>query len=47
MLTLRDEGHEFQRADNRRLFRRTAADWLERHLTDGGGGPASFGHGED
>lgn len=33
LLTLRNEGHEFQRADNRRLFRRTAADWLERHLT--------------
>ncbi|MEU9102209.1 prolyl oligopeptidase family serine peptidase [Streptomyces sp. NPDC048361] len=32
LLTLRDEGHEFRRADNRRLFRRTAADWLERHL---------------
>ncbi|MFF4172167.1 S9 family peptidase [Streptomyces sp. NPDC001744] len=32
MLTLRDEGHEFRRADNRRLFRRAAADWLERHL---------------
>ncbi|MFI1417459.1 S9 family peptidase [Streptomyces sp. NPDC020731] len=33
LLTLRDEGHEFLRADNRRLFRRTAADWLERHLS--------------
>ncbi|QGV82108.1 prolyl oligopeptidase family serine peptidase [Streptomyces ficellus] len=33
LLTLRDEGHEFRRADNRRLFRRTAADWMERHLT--------------
>ncbi|MEU9984508.1 prolyl oligopeptidase family serine peptidase [Streptomyces sp. NPDC050856] len=33
MLTLRDEGHEFLRADNRRLFRRAAADWLEAHLT--------------
>ncbi|MFE5538526.1 S9 family peptidase [Streptomyces sp. NPDC056519] len=31
-LTLRDEGHDFLRADNRRLYRRTAADWLERHL---------------
>ncbi|MGW6686244.1 S9 family peptidase [Streptomyces sp. NPDC054961] len=31
-LTLRDEGHEFLRADNRRLYRRTAADWLEQHL---------------
>ncbi|MEV7612012.1 prolyl oligopeptidase family serine peptidase [Streptomyces sp. NPDC089799] len=36
-LTLRDEGHEFRRADNRRLYRRAAADWLERHL---GVGPA-------
>lgn len=33
LLTLREEGHEFRRADNRRLFRRTAADWMERHLT--------------
>jgi len=32
LLALRDEGHDFLRADNRRLFRRTAADWLERHL---------------
>lgn len=32
LLTLRDEGHDFLRADNRRLFRRAAADWLERHL---------------
>ncbi len=32
LLTLRDEGHDFLRADNRRLFRRTAADWMERHL---------------
>ncbi|PNG16329.1 alpha/beta hydrolase family protein, partial [Streptomyces cahuitamycinicus] len=32
LLTLRDEGHDFLRADNRRLFRRTAADWIERHL---------------
>jgi dipeptidyl aminopeptidase/acylaminoacyl peptidase len=32
LLTLRDEGHDFLRADNRRLFRRTAADWLQRHL---------------
>ncbi|MCP9960120.1 S9 family peptidase [Streptomyces sudanensis] len=47
MLTLRDEGHDFQRADNRRLFRRAAADWLERHLAGGGGGPAPFAHGED
>nr|WP_229840146.1 prolyl oligopeptidase family serine peptidase [Streptomyces roseolilacinus] len=47
LLTLRDEGHDFQRADNRRLFRRTAADWLERHLIGGGGGTAPFGHGED
>ncbi|CAL9279333.1 prolyl oligopeptidase family serine peptidase [Streptomyces sp. SudanB25_2051] len=47
LLTLRDEGHDFQRADNRRLFRRTAADWLERHLMGGGGGPAPFTPGED
>ncbi|GGU92574.1 peptidase S9 [Streptomyces filipinensis] len=33
LLTLREEGHEFLRADNRRLFRRAAADWLQRHLT--------------
>ncbi|GGS29743.1 peptidase S9 [Streptomyces humidus] len=33
LLTLRDEGHDFLRADNRRLFRRSAADWLERHLS--------------
>ncbi|WP_256107599.1 alpha/beta fold hydrolase [Streptomyces sp. ODS05-4] len=32
LLVLRDEGHEFRRADNRRRFRRSAADWLERHL---------------
>ncbi|WP_327692743.1 S9 family peptidase [Streptomyces sp. NBC_00459] len=32
LLTLRDEGHDFLRADSRRLFRRSAADWLERHL---------------
>jgi dipeptidyl aminopeptidase/acylaminoacyl peptidase len=32
VLTLRDEGHDFLRADNRRLFRRAAADWMERHL---------------
>ncbi|WP_078857588.1 prolyl oligopeptidase family serine peptidase [Streptomyces sp. NRRL F-4474] len=31
-LTLRDEGHEFLRADNRKLYRRAAADWLERYL---------------
>ncbi|WP_318204935.1 prolyl oligopeptidase family serine peptidase [Streptomyces sp. SCL15-4] len=33
LLTLPDEGHEFLRADNRRLFRRAAADWLQRHLS--------------
>ncbi|MFF3500519.1 S9 family peptidase [Streptomyces sp. NPDC003247] len=33
LLTLLNEGHDFQRADNRRLFRRAAADWLQRHLT--------------
>ncbi|MEH0589965.1 S9 family peptidase, partial [Streptomyces sp. B21-106] len=32
LLTLRDEGHDFLRADNRRLFRRAAGDWMERHL---------------
>ncbi|MEV7074713.1 alpha/beta fold hydrolase [Streptomyces sp. NPDC093990] len=32
LLVLRDEGHWFLRADNRRLFRRAAADWMERHL---------------
>ncbi|MFH0519395.1 S9 family peptidase [Streptomyces sp. M41] len=32
LLTLRDEGHDFLRADSRRLFRRSAADWLQRHL---------------
>ncbi|MEV7728877.1 prolyl oligopeptidase family serine peptidase [Streptomyces sp. NPDC087917] len=32
LLTLREEGHEFLRADNRRTYRRAAADWLERHL---------------
>ncbi|MFG2988969.1 S9 family peptidase [Streptomyces sp. NPDC048257] len=31
-LVLRDEGHEFLRADNRKLYRRAAADWLEGHL---------------
>ncbi|PJE95986.1 S9 family peptidase [Streptomyces carminius] len=35
LLTLRDEGHEFLRAENRRLFRRLTADWLERHLSPG------------
>ncbi|MGX1885042.1 prolyl oligopeptidase family serine peptidase [Streptomyces sp. NPDC055287] len=34
LLLLRNEGHEFLRADNRRLFRRTAGDWMERHLKD-------------
>ncbi|MFF5159329.1 prolyl oligopeptidase family serine peptidase [Streptomyces sp. NPDC000348] len=33
-LLLRHEGHDFRRLDNRRLFRRRAADWLERHLAD-------------
>ncbi|MFD6985719.1 alpha/beta hydrolase family protein, partial [Streptomyces sp. NPDC059956] len=32
LLTLKDEGHEFLRADSRRLYRRASADWLERHL---------------
>ncbi|MEU2897879.1 prolyl oligopeptidase family serine peptidase [Streptomyces sp. NPDC001273] len=34
LLLLRHEGHDFRRADNRRLFRRSAADWMERHLAD-------------
>ncbi|MFJ4515136.1 S9 family peptidase [Streptomyces sp. NPDC088816] len=33
LLVLREEGHDFRRADNRRAFRRTAADWIQRHLT--------------
>ncbi|MFF4824072.1 alpha/beta fold hydrolase [Streptomyces sp. NPDC001312] len=33
LLVLRDEGHDFRRADNRRAFRRAAADWIQRHLT--------------
>ncbi|MFF2203441.1 S9 family peptidase [Streptomyces sp. NPDC058145] len=33
LLMLRQEGHDFRRADNRRLFRRAAADWIQRHLT--------------
>ncbi|MFD7629307.1 S9 family peptidase [Streptomyces sp. NPDC059851] len=32
LLILRNEGHEFLRADNRRLYRRAAADWLQQHL---------------
>ncbi|WP_434028237.1 prolyl oligopeptidase family serine peptidase [Streptomyces graminofaciens] len=32
LLMLRDEGHDFLRADSRRIYRRTAADWIERHL---------------
>ncbi|MFF7761979.1 prolyl oligopeptidase family serine peptidase [Streptomyces griseorubiginosus] len=32
LLVLRDEGHDFLRAENRRLFRRAAGDWMERHL---------------
>ncbi|MEU6809936.1 alpha/beta fold hydrolase [Streptomyces sp. NPDC046831] len=32
VLVLHEEGHYFRRADNRRLFRRRAADWIERHL---------------
>lgn len=31
-LTPRNEGHALPRADNRRLYRRAAADWLEQHL---------------
>lgn len=33
LMVLRDEGHQFRRADSRRLFRRTAADWMERYLS--------------
>ncbi|WP_435853828.1 prolyl oligopeptidase family serine peptidase [Streptomyces misionensis] len=33
LLVLRDEGHDFRRSDNRRAFRRAAADWIQRHLT--------------
>ncbi|MFI1168134.1 S9 family peptidase [Streptomyces sp. NPDC020801] len=33
LLVLRDEGHYFRRADNRRTFRRATADWIQRHLT--------------
>ncbi|GGW60495.1 peptidase S9 [Streptomyces lucensis JCM 4490] len=32
LLLLHEEGHEFRRADNRRLFRRSAADWIQRHV---------------
>ncbi|MFF6783132.1 prolyl oligopeptidase family serine peptidase [Streptomyces sp. NPDC012510] len=32
LLMLRDEGHDFLRADSRRIFRRTATHWIERHL---------------
>ncbi|MFD6877255.1 MULTISPECIES: S9 family peptidase [unclassified Streptomyces] len=32
LLVLRNEGHDFLRADNRRTYRRAAATWLERHL---------------
>ncbi|MFF9061041.1 prolyl oligopeptidase family serine peptidase [Streptomyces sp. NPDC014882] len=32
LLTLRNEGHDFLRADSRRIYRRAAADWIERHL---------------
>ncbi|MGW0838949.1 S9 family peptidase [Streptomyces sp. NPDC002787] len=32
LLMLRDEGHDFLRADSRRIFRRSAAAWIERHL---------------
>ncbi|MFD3533246.1 S9 family peptidase [Streptomyces sp. NPDC058664] len=33
LLLLHGEGHDFRRAESRRLFRRTAADWLQRLLT--------------
>ncbi|NXY95246.1 S9 family peptidase [Streptomyces sp. BR123] len=32
LMVLRNEGHDFLRADNRRLYRRAAADWLQQHL---------------
>ncbi|WP_329586952.1 alpha/beta fold hydrolase [Kitasatospora sp. NBC_01250] len=32
LLLLAGEGHEFRRTRSRVLFRRTAADWIERHL---------------
>ncbi|WP_030748459.1 alpha/beta fold hydrolase, partial [Streptomyces griseus] len=32
LLLLHGEGHDFRRADSRRLFRRTAADWIEKRL---------------
>ncbi|MFD9254837.1 prolyl oligopeptidase family serine peptidase [Streptomyces bottropensis] len=34
LLMLRDEGHDFLRADSRKLFRRTAADWIQRHIAE-------------
>jgi dipeptidyl aminopeptidase/acylaminoacyl peptidase len=34
LLLLRNEGHDFLRADSRRIFRRTAADWIERHVAE-------------
>ncbi|MFE7378960.1 S9 family peptidase [Streptomyces zhihengii] len=33
LLVLPDEGHDFRHAHTRRLFRRTAGDWMQRHLT--------------
>lgn len=38
LLMLPDEGHDFRHAHTRRLFRRTAVAWMERHLTGGVGG---------
>ncbi|MCF2533624.1 prolyl oligopeptidase family serine peptidase [Yinghuangia sp. KLBMP8922] len=32
LLLLREEGHEFLRAENRARYRRTAGEWLDRHL---------------
>ncbi len=43
LVTVRDEGHDFLRAENRRLFRRAAADWLERHLNRRPAGPVRGG----
>ncbi|MFE9446336.1 hypothetical protein ACFYO2_47340 [Streptomyces sp. NPDC006602] len=34
LLTLRNERHDFLRADGRKFFRRAAADWVECHLAE-------------
>lgn len=38
LLMLPDEGHDFRHAPTRRLFRRAAADWMQRHLAAPGPG---------